>query len=74
MIFLRIDDMRIDGLELSRKAHIWYPRIQVVGMSHNESYAPDAFAQGIDAYLHLPATQEKLIQVAENLQLRKITL
>ena len=74
VVFIRIDDMSIDGLELSRKARIWYPRIQVVWMSHNENYALDAFTQGIDAYLKLPASQEKLLQVIENLQLRKITL
>ncbi len=74
VVFIRIDDTSIDGLELSRKAHIWYPRIQVVWMSRNGNYTLDAFTQGIDAYLQLPASQEKLLQVVENLQLRKITL
>lgn len=74
VVFVRIDDTDINGLELTRKAHIWHPRIQVVWMSRNKSYVLDAFNQGIDAYLQLPASQEKLVQVVENLQLRKISL
>ncbi|MDD2620558.1 MAG: hypothetical protein PHC92_07825 [Syntrophomonadaceae bacterium] len=71
VIFIRIDNASVNGLEISRKAGIWYPRIQVVWMSDSESNALDAFAQGIDSYLVLPANWEKLQQIVQSLQYKK---
>ena len=70
-ILIRIDDPLIQGVEMSRQARSYYPVIQVVWMSVSEGYAIDAFPQGVDAYLLLPATRKKMDAVMEALKFKR---
>lgn len=71
-VFVRIDDPSIPGLELTRQAMAVYPEIQVVWMAAGEGYALEAFPRGVDAYLLLPATEEKLAEVMDSLDFKKV--
>jgi two-component SAPR family response regulator len=71
-VFVRIDDPSIPGLELTRQATAVYPQIQVVWMAAGEGYALEAFPRGVDAYLLLPATEEKLAEVMDSLIFKKV--
>lgn len=71
VVFIRIDSTLIQGIELTRQAGGRYPDIHVVWMAAYEGYAIDAFPQGVDAYLLLPATREKLDGVMEALSFKR---
>ena len=71
-VFIRIDDPFIPGLELTRYASDYYPRINIVWMAKNESYALEAFPRGVDSYLLLPLTAEKLEFVEELLEIAEV--
>jgi two-component SAPR family response regulator len=72
VIFVRIDDPSIMGLEMTKQMTAIYPKIQIVWMAAGEKYAIDAFPRGVDAYLLLPATEEKLAEVMNTLNFKKI--
>ena len=72
VVFVRIDDPSILGLELTRQATAAYPKIQLVWMASGERYALEAFPRGVDAYLLLPATEEKLAEVMDFLTFKKV--
>jgi two-component SAPR family response regulator len=72
VVFVRIDDPSIPGLELTRQATARYPKIQLVWMAANDGYAIEAFLRGIDAYLLLPATEDKLKEVMDSLIFKKV--
>ena len=72
VIFVRIDDPSIPGLELTRRATTVYSNIQLVWMAANEEYALEAFPRGVDAYLLLPATEEKLAEVMDSLKFKRV--
>jgi two-component SAPR family response regulator len=72
VVFVRIDDPSIPGLEMTRQATAVYPEIQVVWMAAGEGYALEAFPRGVDAYLLLPATEEKLAEVMDSLEFKKV--
>ncbi len=74
VVFIRIDDPSIPGLELTRQATTAYPGIQLVWMASGEGYALEAFPRGVDAYLLLPATEEKLAEVMDSLKFKKAKL
>lgn len=71
VVFIRIDDPSIPGLELTRQAMAVYPKIQLVWMAENERHALEAFPRGVDAYLLLPATEEKVKKVMDCLAYKK---
>jgi two-component SAPR family response regulator len=71
VVFVRIDDPSVPGLELTRQATAFYPQIQLVWMAANEGYAIEAFPRGVDEYLLLPATEEKLAKVMDSLKCKK---
>jgi two-component SAPR family response regulator len=71
-VFIRIDDPFIPGLELTRYASDHYPRINIVWMAKSESYALEAFPSGVDSYLLLPLTAEKLEFVEELLEIAEV--
>lgn len=60
VLFVRIDDPTLPGLELTHLAARYYPIIHTVWMAENESYALEAFQRGVTAFIVLPATAEKL--------------
>lgn len=66
VLFVRIDDPALPGLELTRLAAEKYPKIHTVWMANNESYALEAFPRGVTAFIMLPATSDKL-QTVENI-------
>lgn len=66
VLFIRIDDPTIPGLELTRLAAQYYPKIHTVWMAESKSYALEAFPMGVTAFIMLPATAEKL-QNAQNI-------
>lgn len=67
VLFVRIDDPSLPGLELTRLAAEYYPVIYTVWMAENESYALEAFPRGATAFLLLPATAEKLQNVEKSI-------
>jgi two-component SAPR family response regulator len=71
VVFVRIDDPSVPGLELTKQATAAYPQIQLVWMAAGERYALEAFPRGVDAYLLLPATKEKLAEVIDSLRFKK---
>lgn len=71
VVFVRIDDPSIPGLELTRRAAAFHPEIQLVWMAANEGYAIEAFLCGVDEYLLLPLTEEKLFKVMDSLKCKK---
>lgn len=66
VLFIRIDDPALPGLELTRLAARHYPKIHTVWMAESKSYAIEAFPMGVTAFVMLPATAEKL-QNAQNI-------
>ncbi|NTV90566.1 MAG: hypothetical protein HGA22_09465 [Clostridiales bacterium] len=70
-VFIRIDDPLIPGLVLTDQALSSYPKMQIVWMAASESYVIDAFPRGVDAYLLLPATDEKLADIMDSLDFKK---
>lgn len=66
VLFIRIDDPLLPGLELTRLAAENYPKIHTVWMADNEAYAIEAFSRGVTAFIMLPATADKL-QTVENI-------
>lgn len=60
IVFVRVDNCAIPGLELTKAAITRGANIHVVWMSENDAYALDAFRYGAEAYLLLPATEEAL--------------
>jgi len=71
-VFIRIDDSFIPGLELTRYASNHYPRINIVWMAKSESYALEAFPRGVDSYLMLPLTAEKLQFAVKSLEIAEV--
>lgn len=63
IVFIRVDDSSIPGLELTKQAFALYPKIRLVWMAASEVHALDAFPQGVDAYLLLPATKVAINEV-----------
>lgn len=71
VVFVRIEDPSIPGLELTRQVTAVYPKIQLVWMAAGEGYALEAFPRGVDAYLLLPVTEEKVKKVMDCLAYKK---
>ncbi len=68
-VFIRIDDPFIPGLELTRQVSGYNPRIRIVWMAKSVSHALEAFPRGVESYLLLPATAEKLRIIMETLDI-----
>ncbi len=60
IVFIRVDNCAIPGLELTKAAMTRGDNIHVIWMSESEAYALEAFRYGAEAYLLLPATEEIL--------------
>lgn len=60
IVFIRVDNCAIPGLEITQAAIDSDTDIHVVWMAQSGAYALDAFRYGADAYLLLPATEETL--------------
>lgn len=70
--FIRIDEVRNNGLKITRELKQKYPSIGLVWMAYGKNYALSAFDEGVDAYLELPLSHEKLIAVRERFQRRLV--
>lgn len=71
IVFIRMDNCNIPGLELTRAAIERGTGIRVVWMSESDAYALDAFRYGAEAYLLLPATEDTLDEVMKSLVLER---
>ena len=68
IVFIRIDQPKIRGLEISREIRKKHSRTQLVWMARSETYALQVFQEGIDAFLPLPATPEGICNVISRLE------
>lgn len=59
-IFIRIDVASNNGLEITRRLKEKFPKIKLIWMSYSDSYALDAFKEGVDAFIELPMTRENM--------------
>lgn len=69
-IFIRIDMPTTNGLEITRSIRKGFPEINLVWMAYSGGYAMAAFEEGVDAFLELPMTREKLPAVLKRLERR----
>ena len=60
IIFIRMDNCAVPGLEITQEAISRGAGIHVVWMASNGAYAVDAFRYGAEAYLLLPVIEETL--------------
>ncbi len=60
IVFIRMDNCAVPGLELTQAATARGANIHVVWMAESDAYAVDAFRYGAEAYLVLPATENTL--------------
>lgn len=67
IVFIRVDNCEIPGLELTQAATARGADMHVVWMAGSAAYAVDAFRYGAEAYLLLPATGEKLRETINSL-------
>ncbi len=67
IVFIRVDNCAIPGLELTQAAIARGTGIHVIWMAESDAYAVDAFRYGAEAYLLLPATGEKLRETINSL-------
>ncbi len=66
IVFIRIENPSVPGLELTQAA-TWDRRLHIVWMADSGAYALDAFYYGAEAYLTLPATEERLRDIMDSL-------
>ena len=67
IVFIRMDDYAVPGLELTQNAISHGTGIHVVWMASNGAYAVDAFRYGAEAYLLLPAIEETLYETINSM-------
>ncbi len=67
IVFIRVDNCAIPGLELTQAAIEHGTNIHVVWMAKSDAYAVDAFRYGAEAYLLLPATGETVMETINSL-------
>jgi two-component SAPR family response regulator len=60
IVFIRVDNCAVAGLELTQEAISRGAGIHVVWMASSGAYAVDAFRYGAEAYLLLPVIEETL--------------
>jgi two-component SAPR family response regulator len=70
IVFIRIENPVIPGLELTRAAAL-EGNLHIVWMAESDVYALDAFYYGAEAYLLLPAAGERLRDIIDSLGVYK---
>lgn len=70
VLFLRIDVTGNNGLEVTRSVKRNMQETKIVWMASKESYALSGFEEGVDAFLSLPLSEEKLEGVGKILERR----
>lgn len=73
IVFIRIDNCAIPGLDLTQAATAGDAGIHVVWMAESRVYALDAFRYGVEAYLLLPAAREALCDAIHTLKIKSKT-
>ena len=63
IVLIRIDNPLVPGLALTKTAAEQYPGLRKVWMAADERYALEAFPNDVDAYLLVPVTKEKLLEI-----------
>lgn len=63
--FIRIDEVRNNGLKVTRMLRQKYPMMRLVWMAYGKNYALSAFDEDVDAYLELPLSHDKLAAIGE---------
>ena len=71
IVFIRVDNCAVPGLELTQTAIARGNSVHIVWMAESDAYAVDAFRYGAEAYLLLPATGEKLWDAINSLTKQK---
>lgn len=70
IVFIRIDNCAIQGLNLTQAAISGGAGAHVVWMSESKAHALHAFQYGVEAYMLLPATGEALWDAINSLKIK----
>jgi DNA-binding NarL/FixJ family response regulator len=71
IVLVRVDRPDIGVLRLTKEVRKRSPNSQLVWMSRSDAHCLEAFSYGADAYLLLPASEDKLREVLHVLALKR---